>query len=147
MPPGSSSRAINFSSALHSKIHPAANPAKRIAVGKEEQGSVQMTFLTKNVGAKRTLLRRGAGDRTYPPGHKLLVRAGITKNGHPRWGTHFLVPVTGLEPVRCRQRWILSPLRLPIPSHRHIDFGIISYPLFNFKCYFYIFLLIFLLRG
>ena len=25
----------------------------------------------------------------------------------------FLVPVTGLEPVRCRQRWILSPLRLP----------------------------------
>ena len=24
-----------------------------------------------------------------------------------------LVPVTGLEPVRCRQRWILSPLRLP----------------------------------
>ena len=32
----------------------------------------------------------------------------------------FLVPVTGLEPVRCRQRWILSPLRLPIPSHRQI---------------------------
>ena len=31
-----------------------------------------------------------------------------------------LVPVTGLEPVRCRQRWILSPLRLPIPSHRQI---------------------------
>ena len=30
----------------------------------------------------------------------------------------FLVPVTGLEPVRCRQRWILSPLRLPIPSQR-----------------------------
>ncbi len=25
----------------------------------------------------------------------------------------YLVPVTGLEPVRCRQRWILSPLRLP----------------------------------
>ena len=23
------------------------------------------------------------------------------------------MPVTGLEPVRCRQRWILSPLRLP----------------------------------
>ena len=31
-----------------------------------------------------------------------------------------LVPVTGLEPVRCRQRWILSPLRLPIPSHRQV---------------------------
>ena len=24
-----------------------------------------------------------------------------------------LVPVAGLEPARCRQRWILSPLRLP----------------------------------
>ena len=27
----------------------------------------------------------------------------------PRSGFSFLVPVTGLEPVRCRQRWILSP--------------------------------------
>ena len=27
--------------------------------------------------------------------------------------TSFLVPVTGLEPVRHRWRWILSPLRLP----------------------------------
>ena len=31
-----------------------------------------------------------------------------------------LVPVAGLEPARCRHRWILSPLRLPIPSHRHL---------------------------
>ena len=30
---------------------------------------------------------------------------------HSPWP--LLVPVTGLEPVRCRQRWILSPLRLP----------------------------------
>ena len=31
-----------------------------------------------------------------------------------------LVPVAGLEPARYRYRWILSPLRLPIPSHRQI---------------------------
>ena len=31
-----------------------------------------------------------------------------------------MVPVAGLEPARCRQRWILSPLRLPIPSHRQV---------------------------
>ena len=31
----------------------------------------------------------------------------------------FMVPVTGLEPVHCCQRGILSPLRLPIPPHRH----------------------------
>lgn len=31
-----------------------------------------------------------------------------------------VVPVAGLEPARCRQRWILSPLRLPIPSHRQV---------------------------
>ena len=36
-----------------------------------------------------------------------------TKKENPRSGFSFLVPVTGLEPVRCRQRWILSPLRLP----------------------------------
>ena len=30
----------------------------------------------------------------------------------------FLVPVTGLEPVRYCYRGILSPLRLPIPPHR-----------------------------
>ena len=29
-----------------------------------------------------------------------------------------LVPVTGLEPVRCCHRGILSPLRLPISPHR-----------------------------
>ena len=31
-----------------------------------------------------------------------------TKKENPRRGSLFLVPVTGLEPVRCRQRWILS---------------------------------------
>ena len=31
-----------------------------------------------------------------------------------------MVPVTGVEPVRYRYHWILSPARLPIPSHRHI---------------------------
>ena len=35
-------------------------------------------------------------------------------------GVSELVPVAGLEPARHRWRWILSPLRLPIPSHRHI---------------------------
>ena len=29
-----------------------------------------------------------------------------------------MVPVTGVEPVRCLHHWILSPARLPIPSHR-----------------------------
>ena len=30
----------------------------------------------------------------------------------------FLVPVIGVEPIRYRYHWILSPARLPIPSHR-----------------------------
>jgi hypothetical protein len=33
-------------------------------------------------------------------------------------GLYFLVPVTGVEPVRYRYHGILSPARLPIPSHR-----------------------------
>ena len=40
--------------------------------------------------------------------------------GYPNGVSHILVPVAGLEPARCRQRWILSPLRLPIPSHRQV---------------------------
>ena len=32
----------------------------------------------------------------------------------------YLVPVTGLEPVRILLRGILSPLRLPIPPYGHI---------------------------
>ena len=30
------------------------------------------------------------------------------------------MPVAGVEPARCRHRWILNPVRLPIPSHRLI---------------------------
>ena len=30
----------------------------------------------------------------------------------------YLVPLTGIEPVRCFHRGILSPLRLPIPPQR-----------------------------
>jgi len=32
---------------------------------------------------------------------------------------NFLVPGAGIEPARCRQRWILSPVRLPVPPSRH----------------------------
>lgn len=31
-----------------------------------------------------------------------------------------MVPVAGVEPARYRYHGILSPARLPIPSHRHI---------------------------
>ena len=37
----------------------------------------------------------------------------------PRPGLH-MVPMAGVEPACCHQRRILSPLRLPIPSHRQV---------------------------
>ena len=40
----------------------------------------------------------------------------------------FMVPLTGLEPVRYRYRGILSPLCLPIPPQRHIINNIIFIP-------------------
>ena len=51
-------------------------------------------------------------------GNKQIIRTHFPrgKSGSDYIG---LVPVAGLEPARCRHRWILSPLRLPIPSHRH----------------------------
>ncbi len=39
----------------------------------------------------------------------------------------FLVPVIGVEPIRYRYHWILSPARLPIPSHRRWTLFIISH--------------------
>ena len=53
------------------------------------------------------------------------------------WYT-MVVPVVGLEPTRCRQQRILSPPRLPIPTHRLIPedcsmkFGVLQ---FNFILY------------
>ncbi len=58
-----------------------------------------------------------------------------TKKADPRFcrGLLFwLVPVAGLEPARYRYRWILSPLRLPIPSHRRIANAQHYTPLFMF---------------
>ena len=45
----------------------------------------------------------------------LTIAAGKEKSPKPidNQGFWAMVPVTGLEPVRCRQRRILSPLRLP----------------------------------
>ena len=40
-------------------------------------------------------------------------------NAPDRASKGIMVPVTGLEPVRCCHRGILSPLRLPISPHRH----------------------------
>ena len=41
------------------------------------------------------------------------------KSRNPRnLGGFGMVPVVGLEPTRCRHQRILSPSRLPIPSHR-----------------------------
>ena len=38
-------------------------------------------------------------------------------------GPREMVPVAGVEPARHCWQWILSPLRLPIPSYRHIIFS------------------------
>ena len=50
-------------------------------------------------------------------GKKNTQNSSKTKN----FGLFRMVPVTGLEPVRCRQRWILSPLRLPFHHTGRID--------------------------
>ena len=44
-----------------------------------------------------------------------------------------LLPVAGVEPARCRHQRILSPPRLPIPTHRHIYRNSISQTDMTFK--------------
>ena len=75
------------------------------------------------------------GSRCFRNGQrKAIIRTHLlSETGSDYIG---LVPVTGLEPVRCRQRWILSPLRLPIPSHRHVNRCIIPNKGNNCKCKF-----------
>ena len=61
----------------------------------------------------KKVVEKGVELKPYRGG--LRIAAGKRKNPKPLENKGFwaLVPVTGLEPVRCRQRWILSPLRLP----------------------------------
>ena len=44
------------------------------------------------------------------------------KHGDPFGVPCFLVPVTGIEPVRCFHRQILSLLRLPVSPHRLMNY-------------------------
>ena len=78
---------------------------------------------------------------------KTVFRILLQKARKPAWilrkkGWHlfcqpFMVPVAGLEPARCRHRWILSPLRLPIPSHRHVTVKIIQQKRWKSNCFFH----------
>ena len=65
--------------------------------------------------------------KVVPFGYSLATCSGLSlirrhrQKGHTLAGMPFLlVPVVGLEPTRCRHQRILSPSRLPIPSHRLI---------------------------
>ena len=72
------------------------------------------------------LLRRGSGDRPLRPRAALSgsLTSGLLPKRHEKpaapLACGFLVPVTGIEPVRCFHRQILSLLRLPISPHRQI---------------------------
>ena len=63
----------------------------------------------------------------FSPGQDQKREEGITF-------LSFLVPVTGLEPVRCRQRWILSPLRLPFHHTGRLFFLLIQWELGRLRC-------------
>ena len=59
---------------------------------------------------------QGRGNGTF----LILLHFCIAKKEHhPDGWCFYLVPVVGLEPTRYRYQRILSPSRLPIPSHRH----------------------------
>ena len=133
-----SNRAGNGQRATEGKCRPeggppTASPAERVAVGKEEQGSGRMTsFLPqaqKDVGAKRTLLRRGTPGatrthyiplrrRTLYPGE---VRGQVVDNGFilpqtrpavngPAEPGRFFLPPEGAAPFTgCARSGIIKP--------------------------------------
>ena len=66
---------------------------------------------------------RGEG---MPLSYKITAPEARTKKRDTQRVSLFLVPVVGLEPTRCRHQRILSPSRLPIPSHRRVNRDIIA---------------------
>ena len=92
--------------------------------------------------------RKGTYDKSGGITHDTAVFAFRTKDilkirSRPRLEPgsdyHYLVPVTGLEPVRGCPRGILSPLRLPIPPHRqtykYVDDGFPSSGTYRARTY------------
>ncbi len=57
---------------------------------------------------------------TFSPVFWVFLDKTKTRKPSKIKGFRAMVPVTGLEPVRCCHRGILSPLRLPIPPHRRV---------------------------
>ena len=75
--------------------------------------NVEIHVFGKEDSVKET--HQGFLSRSIPARRRRSLRGRLrTKKGrHADACLPFLVPVTGLEPVRHRWRWILSPLRLP----------------------------------
>ena len=97
----------------------------------------------------------------YGCGLALMAHSAYKEERESGWMAYFLqkaknkpeqsglcsgvVPLTGIEPVRCRHRGILSPLRLPIPPQRHKsclplminDCRLIVKPLKQFRAWLY----------
>ena len=70
----------------------------------------------KNPGKAEQNNRQTVSDATVND-----LRQSIKKSRKPSKIKAFgMVPVAGVEPAPCCQDWILSPARLPIPSHRQI---------------------------
>ena len=63
------------------------------------------------------LLRQMPLFRSYPSNKQI----GASPNGLAP-----MVPVTGIEPVRVLRRGILSPLCLPVPPHRRLEWAYLS---------------------
>ena len=77
-------------------------------------------------GAARSSPRRRRSSAPHLDGFESLL--GSKNKREAEASLLFLVPVTGLEPVRCRQRRILSPLRLPFHHTGRCSYSIVQFP-------------------
>ena len=72
--------------------------------------------------ARRSLCICGCGCEAKKLNPERKMRSGFS-----------LVPLTGIEPVRCCHRGILSPLRLPIPPQRLMRKDAQKFPFEHFR--------------
>ena len=85
-----------------------------------KRSTQKQASVCKTVSLKRMKINCGL---TSKPNEHILYAIAVTKKIIlPLSKMIPLVPVIGVEPIRYRYHWILSPARLPIPSHRRIAF-------------------------
>ena len=106
----------------HCSYATTANIYAHLDTDSKKQPATKMNQTVSITPGISAAIQAGGENSGREPGFKKkILRFSI----HEKPEYFQLVPVVGLEPTRCRHQRILSPSRLPIPSHWPVDTGLL----------------------